>query len=116
MSKENRIQKYLPLIDYMSKGKHQVVQALIDEADRDVVNILCECALNCLKGNVKLTKPQLNRLCQHKQHLRRLVKVHVPLKEKKKILQKGGLLEEITRPVARMFFRNQTPIEGMMFA
>ena len=68
--------------------------------DRSLVDCLCECADNILRGNVPLTKPQKEKLARNKAGLRALTKKSVSLKKKKAILQKGGFLGSLLAPIA----------------
>ena len=71
----------------------------IAKSDRNLIDCFCECALNVLKGNVPLSKVQLNKLRRQKQNLRQLTQKKLSLRKKKKILQKGGFLGTLLTPV-----------------
>jgi hypothetical protein len=60
---------------------------------------MCECAQNLLKGNVKLTKGQREKIRSRKQSFRKLVFKRTPLAKKRQILQKGGFLGALLRPI-----------------
>ena len=65
-----------------------------------MINSLCECCLNILKGNVSLTPTQKRRLNKHKQTLRLLARKQTSLRVKKKALtQKGGFLGALLGPI-----------------
>lgn len=66
---------------------------------KDLVLCLCECAKNLLKGKVPLTASQRKSLGRRKRALRTLVKRNVSVKQKKKIIQKGGFLGAILGPI-----------------
>jgi hypothetical protein len=68
------------------------------EASPDLVNALCECSLNVLKGRVPLTTSQKKQLTRHKRDLRELARKGTSLKKKKQILQKGGFLGLLLKP------------------
>lgn len=67
-------------------------KSLINSADRDLVDTICECVLNCLNGNVNLKETDKLQLAKYKNHLRKLIqKKHTSLKKKKQVLvQKGA--------------------------
>jgi hypothetical protein len=65
------------------------------KADRSLVDCLCECVDNILRGNVPLTKPQKEKLARNKAGLRALTKKSVSLKKKKAILQIKNQLHEL---------------------
>lgn len=88
----NRLRKNLPLISWLAKGKPSLCRAIIKEADRDLVNAICECAHNLVEGNVSLTPAQKLKLKPHKKKLLLLVDKKAAISKKKKVLQRGGFL------------------------
>ena len=95
----SRLKKNAPLLKMMSKAKPPVVKAILKTCDRDLIATLCDIALNVLKSHVSLTPSQKRRLSRHKHTLRQLVKKQVSLKKKKALLQKGGFLGALLKPV-----------------
>jgi len=58
-----------------------------------VVTAISEISLNCLKGNVPLTKCKYNQLQKYKKVLRSLSRKSIPIASKRKLIsQKGGFL------------------------
>ena len=51
-----RLKKHASDIVYLQKTKPCIRKHLITKADRSIVDCLCECADNILRGNVPLTK------------------------------------------------------------
>lgn len=94
-----RVKKHAAIIQWLSKAKPPIVRAVIKGADKDLVNTLCECGLNVLKGTVPLSPSQKRRLVRYKQVLRTLVRKKTSIKRKKALLQKGGFLGAILGPV-----------------
>jgi len=82
------------------KTKPCIRKHLITKADRSLVDCLCECVDNILRGNVPLTKLQKEKLKRNKAGLRALTKKSVSLKKKKAILQKGGFVGSLLAPIA----------------
>ena len=67
--------------------------AIISNCDKDIVHSISECALNLLRGNVKLSDCQKRKLSKYKVKLRSVVGKRVPLSRKKElIVQRGGFL------------------------
>jgi len=60
---------------------------------------LCECAKNIIKGNVALTKAQRERIHKRKQSFRKLALKKTSLKEKRRIVQRGGFLGALLGPI-----------------
>jgi hypothetical protein len=59
--------------------------------DGEILNGVCECALNTLKGNVRLNKKQKKILTKYKKDLRLLANKRTSKNRKKQIIiQKGG--------------------------
>jgi hypothetical protein len=94
-----RVKKNMPLLKMLSKAKPSAAKAIIKTADKELVDTLCECGLNVLKGNVRLTLGQKKRLARHKQALRALAQKQTSLRKKKALLQKGGFLGALLSPV-----------------
>ena len=95
-----RLKKHANELVYLQKARPCIRKHLITKADRSLVDCLCECADNILRGNVPLTKPQKEQLATNKTGLRALTKKSVSLKKKKAILQKGGFLGSLLAPIA----------------
>jgi hypothetical protein len=87
------LKKHASDIAYLQKTKPCIRKHLITKADRSLVDCLCECVDNILRGNVPLTKLQKEKLKRNNAGLRVLTKKSVSLKKKKAILQKGGFVD-----------------------
>ena len=95
----SRVRKHADMLKVLAKTKPATCKAIMQNADKDLVDCLCECAHNILKGNVPLSKPQKTKLTRHKQDLRAIAKKTTRQKEKKDILQKGGFLPALLAPL-----------------
>jgi hypothetical protein len=87
------------MLRFLCGAKPSVVKAVMKGASPDLMKAISECSLNVLKGNVRLTQAQKRRLCKHKQSLRLLAKKSTSTKQRKKILQKGGFIGALLKPV-----------------
>lgn len=94
-----RVERHVDLLRWLSQAKPAEIRSIIKSVDKDLLDTLCECGLNVLKGRVPLTPIQKSRLRRHKTGLRRLVQKSTPLKEKRALLQKGGFLGTLLAPV-----------------
>ena len=94
-----RVKKHLPLLKMLCHANHNVAKAVMKTAPQDVLKAVCECAVNVLKGNVPLTSGQKNALRKHKKGLRELVQKKTTQKRRKQIIQKGGFLGALLKPV-----------------
>ena len=88
----SRLRKYAPLLRWMLRGKRSVVKAIINESDRDVINVFCECAHNIVNGNATLNPSQRRQLKRHKRSILLLLNRSASLRKKKKALQTGGFV------------------------
>ena len=94
-----RVQKYAPTLRILSRASPKVKRTVIQQADNQFMNCLCECGKNVLESNVPLTSRQLRVLRPYKNHLRELVSKKVGIKRKKIILQKGGFIGALLKPL-----------------
>ncbi len=87
-------------LHYLLKTTPIIRKAIIDKADLSFICCICTCAKNILNGKVHLKPQEKRNLRKHKENLRKLVKKSVPVKEKKRIIQKGGFLSAVLAPLA----------------
>lgn len=88
-----RWRKQQPYLHVLARGSPKQRQGIIHGASKDLINCLCEGAVNTLKGNVPFTRQQKQRFSKYRRQLRRLASRRVSQQSKKKILlQKGGSL------------------------
>ena len=80
-------------------AKPALNKAVLKGAWPDLINVFCECPLNILKGHVHLTPAQKKQLSGYKQSLRVLAKKGTSVKRRKQILQKGGFVGALLKPV-----------------
>ena len=95
-----RLKKHANELGYLQKARPCIRNHLITKADRSLVDCLCECADNILRGNVPLTKQQKEKRKRNKAELRVLTTKSVSLKKKKAILQNGRFLGSLLAPIA----------------
>ena len=77
----------------LAYAKTKLRKAILANGGRHLVNSISECALNVLKGNVKLSSCRKKKLAKFQRQLRSVVDKSLPLARKKKlILQRGGFL------------------------
>jgi len=78
-----------------SKDRHKLLQS----GGREIIECVCECAKNVLKGTVPLKPNHLKKLRRWKKNLRTLALKRPSLKCKKKIIQNGGFIGALLPPV-----------------
>src|ERR1700729_3228422 len=87
------------MLRFLCRAKPSAVKTVVKNASPQLVQTLCECCHNVLKGNVPLTAVQKRRLRRHKNTLRELTKKKLSVKRRKQILQQGGFLAALLAPV-----------------
>ena len=81
------------VLKLLGECKSKIRKAILKNAEKDLIETICHCIYNLLKGNINLTQSEKQKLSKYKHVLRQLVQKS-SVKEKKKILiQKGGFLE-----------------------
>ena len=100
----NRLQKHGSILHVLKTAKPSIVRHLIKNGSKDLLNVLCECCYNVIKGNVPLTHFQKKRLHRYKNTLRTLTtnKRKLTLSKKRQLLQKGGFLGVLLGPVIKL--------------
>lgn len=96
--------KHADVLKILLKANRKQRKALLEVADREWIEAICECALNLLKGNVSLSKSQKKKLSPYKNHLRILSQPNVSFRKKRKLIsQKGGnWLQFLVGPVLKV--------------
>lgn len=96
------------LLRALAKMSPKRRKVFLKAADKELIQSICECALNTLKGNVPLQYGQKRSLTRYKRILRKLVKSKCSWKSKKKFLiQKGsGFLPALLVPIIGSILSN----------
>ena len=89
----DNIKKQEDLLKSLTHCKFKIRKAILKNADKDLVDAICQCVYNLLNGNLHLSTTEKEKLTKYRHALRKLVQKST-LKQKKKILvQQGGFLE-----------------------
>ena len=87
------VKKHGAMVLAIAKSPTPLRKKLIRDVPDQVIQCISECCSNVLKGNVKLTSAQMQRLRSKRQQLRTLADKSVTIPKKKKVLnQTGGFL------------------------
>jgi hypothetical protein len=62
--------KYLKVLSNCNK---KMLKSIIQSSDKELLSCICECILNCMNGNVKLSHEDKNKLKKYKNLLRNLL-------------------------------------------
>ena len=109
-SMKAKLEKHMPFLKKLMEAPVKKRVQIIKRAPSCLIRYLSECALNVLKGNLKLSDDQYVKLKPHKQVLLRVSKPSLSMRERRKILlkKKGGVLPALIPMVL--------PILGSLFA
>lgn len=95
-----RLKKNIGLLHQLNKAKPKLRKVILEKAERDTIQCLCECCFNVLNGNIPLTPLHRSRLARYKAELRYLGRKQGSIKKKQQLLaQKGGLVSAILAPL-----------------
>lgn len=86
-----RITRNIEFLRALRKGNNKVRRALIKKASNAQLISVCELNKNILAGTLPVSKKVKSKLCKYKRIIRKLVSRRVPIREKRQLLQKGGL-------------------------
>ena len=97
-----KMRRYASTLLMLQNANPKVKRMVIHKAGKELMNCLCECGRNILKGTVPISKAQLHDLKRYEKHLRCIDKKSVSIEKKKLILQKGGFLGTFLKPLVGM--------------
>jgi len=88
-----RVRTNYHTLQVLKAAETKLRKAIISKCNKEIVNLISECVLYVLNGNIKLTFWDTLKLQKHKAALRMVADRHVSLSSKKKlIVQRGGFL------------------------
>jgi len=93
------VRDLMPMLKRLRRMREKDRNKVIRCGDSRLINCICECTKNVLKGRVPLTQRQLKKLSSWKECMRILATKRPSLKAKKVLLQKGGFLGALLAPV-----------------
>ena len=95
-----RLKKNVALLNQVYKAKPQLRKVILQNAEKETIQCLCECCYNILNGNIPLTPQQRKSLARYSREFRFLGSKTGTLKTKRDMLaQKGGLLSAVLGPL-----------------
>ena len=95
-----RLKNNLHYLKALCNCKPSARKAILKQADGELINCICECVDNILKGNIKISKAQKKKLGRHSTSLVQLRNRKTGLKKKRELLiQKGGFLPALLAPI-----------------
>ena len=87
----------------LARAKPKVLRQQINKLSSAVVRTLKRLSKNYIKGNVKLTPAQFQRVRRHKEALRELALSKTSVKRSKNLMQRGSFLLSLLAPLIGRF-------------
>ena len=98
-----RLRKFAPYLRALHKASSKQRRTLAKRnCSSEFVKCVSECCKNILIGNVALTPTHKRQLKRHKGLLRKLALKKTPIREKKKLVQRGGFLGALLGPIVKI--------------
>ena len=94
-----RVKRNIHVLKTLAHCHPSVTKRIVQGADKDLTDCLSECAHNVLAGNVPLKPAEKARLTKYKQKLRKVSSRKTSLKSRRTILQTGGFLGALIKPL-----------------
>ena len=88
-----KFKKNQDTLKVLSRCKVNIRRAILLNADKDLIEVICHCIFNLLNGNINLSESDKNRLSLYKLTLRKLVEKSSVGEKKKILIQNGGFLQ-----------------------
>src|SRR5690349_1348395 len=89
----NDLKKFVPLLKVIQVATKRVRKIILDDADNEVIKVICEICYNFCKGNLKTNKKCYKKLLKYKTQIHTLAKTRKSqknLKTERKVLQQSG--------------------------
>ena len=93
------VKKHFHMLKYLCEAKPKTRRGVIKHCDSDLLDALCECSLNILKGVVPLKPQEIKKLAKYKDNLLGLAKKSTSKRNKQDLLIKGGFLQALLTPL-----------------
>ena len=94
-----RFEKNVDYLSVLCKCDPKLRPAIIEQADQQLIKVICDCIENILSGNVSIPPESKKKLSRHKRLLRELRSKNSLKFKKKKLIQSGGFLPALLGPL-----------------
>ncbi len=94
-----RLKKHIGLFKVINEANPRLRKVLLKHIDNNALRCLCDCAHNLLNGNLPLSPRQLKQLKRYKAAVRQLGSKGLSLKNKRTVIQRGGIIGAILTPL-----------------
>ena len=97
-----RLKTHSDALRFLTKCSPRQRKAFLERADKELINCICECVANVLKGHVKLRPSEKRKLVPLKTKLRHVMNKKLAHKKRKRIIvQNGGFAGVLLGPLLR---------------
>ena len=93
------MQRQAPAILHLARTSVAIQKSVLSSMKKDLLLALVDCAKTILQGHTELTEEQYKALKRKSEDIRLLTKASTTLTQKKNILQKGGFLGMLLKPL-----------------
>jgi hypothetical protein len=97
-----RLKRNINCLQILKTARKPMRNALINNAPKDLILCLCDCAHNFLNGNIPFTEEEIEKLVRYQHILRYLASTtkRENIEDKKQLLsQNGGFLPLLLTPI-----------------
>ena len=94
----------------LKKARSNLRKAIVSNCNKDLLNSICECVVNVLNDNIRISDCTKRKLRKFRTSLRFLVDKRLPLVSKRRVIQQRSgfllpLLSELLPALACLLFR-----------
>ena len=97
--KPSKVRQHFEFLSYLSSIPPRRQKLLIKGADRPLLESLSEICINLLADRLELSKAQIDKLRPYKRQIYQLSQRRHSVAQKKRIVQKGGMLTALLSAV-----------------
>jgi len=103
-----RLKRNFAALQALAKASKSIKRSMISNASKDLILSIVECATNVIRSNVDLSPTQYRALKRYRAELESLTKSRTSQSRRKEILQNGGFLGALLRPLLGLLLGNST--------
>lgn len=107
----SRLRKNANTLRLLAKCDKHTAKSIIKSAKPNLISCISDVCYNTLQGKVKLSPMEKRKLSKYKDNLRKVSNKSTTLKTKKELIQKGGFLAALLRPLLSLI----GPLVGNLF-
>ena len=95
-----RLKKNINILKVLHDCNRVTREEILKVADQDLIDTICECMQNILKGKIKISKHLLKKMKQHQSAMEKIQSKKTEISRQKQLLiQNGGFLPPLIAPL-----------------